>query len=167
MIIDVAMTGVDGQSRSSDEATERPLQVRCDQKMAKYGWIAEQSNLRFVPAAFPHTGQIHGEFRAFAKEQIKQKLVAFEGDAKASKTRSVMKWWSKCISVVIAKTASRNVAFKVAKMREAIMEDQDEFLMRNSGHTEVGLEANNAALLEDVAQNADLYIANQDVNTQT
>ena len=71
------------------------------------------------------------------------------------------------LGMAIAKTASRNVAFKVAKMREAIMEDQDEFLMRNTGHTEVGLEANNAALLEDVAQNADLYIANQDVNTQT
>ena len=69
--------------------------------------------------------------------------------------------------MAIAKTASRNVAFKVAKMREAIMEDQDEFLMLSTGHTEVGLEANNAALLEDVAQNADLYIANQDVNTQT
>ena len=169
VIIDVAVTGVDGQSRSSDEATERPLQIRYDQKMAKYGRVAEQSNLRFVPvpAVFSHTGQTHGEFRAFVKEQIKQKLVAFEGDAKASKTRSVMKWWSKCISMAIAKTASRNVAFKVAKMREAIMEDQDEFLMRNTGHTEVGLEANNAALLEDVAQNADLYIANQDVNTQT
>ena len=57
-------------------------------------------------------GQIHGEFRAFVKEQIKQKLVAFEGDAKASKTRSVMKWWSKCISMAIAKTASRNVALR-------------------------------------------------------
>ena len=34
------------------------------------------------------------------------------------------------------------------------MEDQDEFLMRNSGQTEVGLETNNAAFLEDVAQNA-------------
>ena len=93
-------------------------------------------------------------------------MVAFEGDAKASKTRSVMKWWSKCISVVIAKTASRNVAFKVAKMREAIMEDQDEFLMRNSEHTDVDVEANNRAQLEDVAQNADLYIANQEANTQ-
>ena len=140
---------------------------RYDQKMAKYGRIAEQSNLLFVPAVFSHTGQIHGDFKAFVREQIKQKLVAFEGDAKPSKTRSAMKWWSKCISMAIAKTASRNVAFKVAKMREAIMEDQDEFLMRNSGHTEVGLETNNAALLEDVAQNADLYIANQDVNTQT
>ena len=109
----------------------------------------------------------HGDFKAFVREQIKQKLVAFEGDAKPSKTRSAMKWWSKCISMAIAKTASRSVAFKVAKMREAIMEDQDEFLMRNTAHTEVSLEANNAALLEDVAQNADLYIANQDVNTQT
>ena len=39
--------------------------------------------------------------------------------------------------------------------------------MRNPGTTKVGLETNNAALLEDVAQNADLYIANQDANTQT
>ena len=69
---------------------------------------------------FSHTGQIHGEFKSFVKEQIKQKLVAFEGDAKASKTRSVMKWWSKCISMAIAKTASRNVAFKVAKIRVSI-----------------------------------------------
>ena len=37
----------------------------------------------------------------------------------------------------------------------------------NTGPMEVGLEANNATLLEDVAQNEDLYIANQDVNTQT
>ena len=78
----------------------------------------------------------------------------------------MMKWWSKCISVAIAKTASRNVAFKVAKMREAIMEDQDEFLMRNSEHTDVDVEANNRAQLEDVAQNADLYIANQEANMQ-
>ena len=39
--------------------------------------------------------------------------------------------------MVIAKTASRNVAFKVARMRESItiMEDQDEFMMRKlDGH---------------------------------
>ena len=40
------------------------------------------------------------------------------------------------------------------------------FLMRNSGRTEGGLETNNAAFLEDVAQNADLYIANQSVSMQ-
>jgi len=69
--------------------------------------------------------------------------------------------------MAITKTASRNVAFKVAKMREAIMEDQDEFLVRKSEHEEVGLETNNGAMLEDVGQNADMYIANQESNTQT
>ena len=76
-----------------------------------------------------------------------------------------MKWWSRCISVAIAKIASRNVAFKVAKMREAIMEDQDEFLMRNSEHTDVDVKTNNRAQLEDVGQNADLHIANQGANS--
>ena len=57
------------------------------------------------------------------------------------------------------RTASRNVAFKVAKMREAIMEDQDEFSVRKSEHEEAGLETNNWAMLEDVGQNADMYIA--------
>ena len=47
------------------------------------------------------------------------------------------------------------------------MEDQDEFLMRKPEHEEVGLDANNRAGLEDVRQNADLYIANQEGNTQT
>ena len=50
--IDVAVTGVDGQSRASDEAAERPLQVRYDQKMTKYDHVAEQNNLRFIPAVF-------------------------------------------------------------------------------------------------------------------
>ena len=42
-----------------------------------------------------------------------------------------MKWWSRCISTAIAKTASRNVAFKVTRMREAIMEEQDELIIAN------------------------------------
>ena len=41
--------------------------------------------------------------------------------------------------MVIAKTASRNVA----RMRESIMEDQDEIMVRRSGGDEVGSEANN------------------------
>ena len=36
VIIDVAVTGVDDQSRTSDEETERPLQTRYNQKMVKY-----------------------------------------------------------------------------------------------------------------------------------
>ena len=81
--------------------------------------------MRFIPVVYSHTGQIHGKFKAFVKEQIRHKLIAFEGEMKSSKIRSVMKWWSKCISMAIAKTTSRNMAFKVARMRESIMEDQE------------------------------------------
>ena len=39
MILDVAVTAVDGQSRKSDDAADRPLNARYDQRMAKYhGW---------------------------------------------------------------------------------------------------------------------------------
>ena len=52
--------------------------------------------------------------------------------------------------MVIAKTASRNVAFKVARMREAIMEDQSEFIMRRPDGEEVGSEVNKRATLEGI-----------------
>ena len=79
----------------------------------------------------PHTGQIHEAFtfKTFVREQIRAKLELehFEGPVKSSKVRSHMKWWVKCISAVIAKTASRNVAFKARRLSESIMESQDSF----------------------------------------
>jgi len=36
--------GIGSQARTSDEAIEWPLQVRYDQKIVKYGRVAEQSN---------------------------------------------------------------------------------------------------------------------------
>ena len=75
----MAVTGIDGQSRTSDEAAERPMKVLCDQKMAKYGRVAEQNNLRFIPAVFSHTGQIHGKFKTFVIEQIRHKLILSKG----------------------------------------------------------------------------------------
>ena len=104
------MTGVDEQSRTSDEAVERPMQVRYEQKMAKYGRVAEQNDLIFIPAVFSRIVQIHGEFKGLIKERISQKLIHFEGEAKKSMVRSTMKWWSSCISMIISKTASRDVA---------------------------------------------------------
>ena len=77
-----------------------------------------------------------------------------------------MKWWTRCISMAIAKTASRNVAFKVARMRDAIMKDQDEFITREVNFDDGALVANDRANLDDVVCNADLYIANQEDFTQ-
>ena len=110
--------------------------------MAKYGHVVEQNNLRFIPAVFSHTGQIHDDFKALVREQIRYKLINVEGEPKNSKIRAVMKWWTRCISMVIAKTASRNVAFKVARMRDAIMQDQDEFITRDTNVEGVAALAN-------------------------
>ena len=118
--------------------------------MATYGHVAEQNNLRFIPAVFSHTGQIHDDFKALVREQIRYKLIDVEGEPKNSKIRAVMKWWTRCISMVIAKTASRNVAFKVARMRDAIMQDQDEFITRDTNFEGVAVVANDRANLEDV-----------------
>ena len=39
-----------------------------------------------------------------------------------------MRWWAKCISMVIAKTASRNVVFKTDVMSQAVLETQASFV---------------------------------------
>ena len=79
------MTGLDGQSRPTEDLPNRHLQVRYDQKMAKYGHIAEQNRFQFIPAIFSHTGQIHAAFKCLLGEQIRPKLIAFEGQVKSSK----------------------------------------------------------------------------------
>ena len=60
------------------------------------------------------------------------------------------------------------MAFKVARLRDAIiiMQDQDEFITRNVNFEDVDVMANDKAILEDIGFNADLYIANQEVETQ-
>jgi len=98
----------------------------------------------------------------------RHKLIDIEGDPKSSKIKAGMKWWTKCISMAIAKTASRNVAFKVARLRDAIMQDQDEFIIRDTNLGDAAaLVANDRANLEDIACNADLYISNQEDLIQT
>ena len=127
-----------------------------------YAQVAEQNNLRLIPVVFSHTCQIHKAFKIFVKEQIRAKLEHFEGPVKSSKVRSHMNWWVKCISAVIAKTASRNVAFKARKVRDSIMEGQDRFIMRELDDAEVGLGEDCEEASADVGSNADLYVANQE-----
>ena len=106
VIIDVAITGIDGQSRASDDLPDRPLRVRHEQKRAKYSPTADRYNLQFVPVVFSQTGQIHGPFKGFFMEQIRQKLITFEGQAKPSRVKSVMKWRSKHASAIKKKNSN-------------------------------------------------------------
>ena len=73
-----------------------------------------------------------------------------------------MNWWVKCISAVIAKTASRNVAFKVGRVRDSIMEGQDEFIVCKSDNVDVGSGEDYEEALADVGCNADLHVVNQE-----
>ena len=70
-------------------------------------------------------------------------MIFFEGEAKESKVRSVLKWWINSISMVIAGTTSRSVAFKVATMRDSITVGQHEFIMRRTDSNGLGSEEEN------------------------
>ena len=56
------------------------------------------------------------------------------------------------------------LAFKVAKMREAIMEDQDEFLMRNAECADVDMHTNNSGSVATVATGHVIVTSNSGVN---
>ena len=149
----VAVTVVDGQSRSSDEAINRPLNARYEQKMAKCHKVADENGFQFVPTVFSHAGQIHESIKRLIKEQTRHKLILFEGEAKRSKVKSTMKWWSKYISMGISKTANRSVAFKAGKMSEAVFEIQADFGMPDVGGQVFSSERES---LYDVERSADL-----------
>ena len=44
----------------------------------------------------------------------------------------MMKWWSKSLSIVIAKTAGRNIAFKAYRMGESLRAAQSVVLTREA-----------------------------------
>ena len=136
--------------------------VRYDQKMAKYHRLADQSGFQFVPAVFSHTGQMHKSIKRLIVEQIRRALAFSEGVVKQSRVRSTMRWWTKCISMVIAKTASRNIAFKADMMSQAVLEAQTSFVTPEARGQEASSERDS---LDDdnVERNADLYIFNHEV----
>ena len=68
--------------------------------------VSVWSRLLFAPAVFSHAGQIYGVFKRLVKEQIRQKLICFEGQAKRSEIRSAMKWRSKRATLPFRNTAS-------------------------------------------------------------
>ena len=63
--------------------------------------------------------------------------------------------------MVITKTASRNVAFKAARMRESIRESQDEVIRRKPEDKDTGMDDDKQAALDDIGYNTDLCISNQ------
>ena len=52
LIIDVAVTGIDGTTRTNDDKPDQPLDERKKQKQQKYGETANQNGLALVAAIF-------------------------------------------------------------------------------------------------------------------
>ena len=69
--------------------------VRYEKKMTEDHRVADENGFLFVPAVFLHTGQIHESIKRLITEQIRHKLLPLEDEAKQSKVKSTMKWWSK------------------------------------------------------------------------
>ena len=124
--------------------------------MAKYHRLADQNGFHFVLAVFSHTGQIHKSIKRLITGQIRHNLTLSEGEAKQ------LRWWTKCISMVIAKTASRNIAFKANMMSQAVSEAQTSFVTPEARGQEASSERDSLDD-DDVERNADLYIFNHEV----
>ena len=61
--------------------------------------------------------------------------------------------------MVIVRTDSRNVAFKVSTMRDSITVGQHEFIMRRTNSNGFGSEEENKKALGDITYNADLSLS--------
>ena len=57
--------------------------------------------------------------------------------------------------MVITKTASRNVAFKAARLSESVLESQDEVITRKSVSEETEMDDDKQAASDDTGYNAD------------
>ena len=65
VILDVAVTGVDGSDRKVEDHPDQPMIKRARQKIAKYRKSAEEHGFSFTPFVVSHDGQILKETAAF------------------------------------------------------------------------------------------------------
>ena len=121
IILDVAVTGVTGQSRRSDTGTDQPLEYRFNQKKDKYAQVAQDNGYLFIPAIFSHTGQIHKAVLDLMSSQIfKHKLELDDPQVQSSKIKSMLNLWVKQLSCVINRTAARNIMAGKAALVDAV-----------------------------------------------
>ena len=73
IIIDVAVTGIDGSTRTNNNKPDQVVIARRKQKIQKYGPIADANGLRLCPAAFSTTGEMDVIIKNLFLEQIRLK----------------------------------------------------------------------------------------------
>ena len=68
MIIEVASSATDGQTRANHHDVRRPLRVRYEQKLQKYSNEAQTLGYRLIPCVLSYAGQIHHAIEDFVRE---------------------------------------------------------------------------------------------------
>ena len=104
---------------------------------------------------------MHGEVKRFIKDQIRLQLTYTEGEAKSSKVELVFRWWSKCISSAISRTASRNILFSSARISKML--NADRVRPPNDDSQDVTQLGSPGDDLQAFIDESDLMISNQDV----
>ena len=160
VILDVAVTGVTGRSRSSDEDVDQPLRIRYHQKKAKYGHIARANGLTFIPAIFSHTGQIQDNIMGWMFNQIKMKMELEDPQVQSGKIQSVMRYWTRQLSAVINRTASRSILAAATNLVDRVNSESPTAVLSDQGDDT--LRANHETV-QRFMEDMELSVLNQDL----
>ncbi len=74
MILDVAVTGVDGSDRKVGDHPDQPMIKRARQKIAKYRKSAEEHGFLLMPFVVSHNGQILKDTAALFVDKLSKSL---------------------------------------------------------------------------------------------
>ena len=74
IIIDVAVTGIDGTTRRNDDKPNQPLVAGRKQKTRKYGPAAELNQLILISGIFSSNGEMNMVIKNLLLQQIKYEL---------------------------------------------------------------------------------------------
>ena len=160
IIVDVAVTGFDGSTRTHNNKPEQVVVARRQQKIQKYGPTADANQLRFCPAVFSTTGEMDVSIKNLFLEQIRLKLQLVDGEVKKSKVRKIMKHCVSHISAAINRSASRNIFLNATNMVNLARHTQQNF----SSSTSCDLTSSSASSSpDDLIQQFKLQIMNQNV----
>ena len=161
IIIDVAVTGIDGTTRKNDDKPNQPLGARRKQKKGKYGPIAELNGFAFFAAIFSYNGEMDVVIKNLLLQQIKYKLQLVDDEVKKSKVQAIMKLCVRHISAAINRSASRNIFLKATKMVNLARHTQQNF--SSSTSCDLTSSSSSSSEEEDLLQQFELQIMNQDV----
>ena len=74
IIIDAAVVGFNGSTRTNNNKPEQVVIAREKQKIRKYGTVAEENQLSFYPGVFSTTGEMGESIKNLFLQQIRLKL---------------------------------------------------------------------------------------------